>query len=748
MSKNWISKDYKAIEIAKEIKEGIIKVPQYQRGQVWKESQKEKLMDSIKSGYPFGSILLYKKTDNDYQLIDGLQRVSTIYEYIYYPGKYFKQYKISSQILEGIYDVLNVTGNKELIKQNLNKYIHDWVIKSSKTLEDVKNLSDIECAEYLTKEHFSCNSDTILEIAKVLKKEFNIFRSECEELIDIEIPAIVYEGDPDNLPEVFNRINSRGTPLSKYQILSATWTLYEYKIIKPELSEIIPYVDSFYKNIINNNFSIEGYDIQNIHDTRKLNFFQILFGFGKLISHHYPYLFSPSKKDEDIESCGFNLVNACVGNKNSKLANLPKIIQTLFPSDDEFNKFLINIISSIENVYKSFKPYLEFKLNKRNDSKSIYHSEFQICSVIANYFNCRYATYVYDDKTNEIVGRSIKLEDSNKDYTTYRKEFKENAFKKYLIDILNDNWRGSGDHNLNIVALDKNYYTEVITSEKMNNELDHWFDEINSRKEYRKVANPKSADKLLLSVIYSHSFSAFEQNDDITYDIEHLVPKGKLKMLIKNITTGEQQNGLPISSFANICLLREEVNRKKKDKTLYEDDNYLKKLKEKDISINEIEARFSFTTKKDLEWTNREYLDFSDLKKEYFSFLNNRFSIIKDKIIGNLFFNQKKYDFYNAKKSNDFINNLNVEESTLIYISNKNNSYQDLNSFEKEIWDIIRNIPGCEFELSDIYNYKERLQKLYPNNKHIESKIRQNLQKLRDKSYIEFMSSGKYKRLK
>ena len=84
----------------------------------------------------------------------------------------------------------------------------------------------------------------------------------------------------------------------------------------------------------------------------------------------------------------------------------------------------------------------------------------------------------------------------------------------------------------------------------------------------------------------------------------------------------------------------------------------------------------------------------------------------------------------------------------MIYISNKNNSYQDLNSFEKEIWDIIRDIPGCEFELSDIYNYKERLQKLYPNNKHIESKIRQNLQKLRDKSYIEFMSSGKYKRLK
>lgn len=47
-----------------------------------------------------------------------------------------------------------------------------------------------------------------------------------------------------------------------------------------------------------------------------------------------------------------------------------------------------------------------------------------------------------------------------------------------------------------------------------------------------------------------------------------------------------------------------------------------------------------------------------------------------------------------------------------------------------------------------MYNYKDELEELYPNNNNLESKIRQNLQHLRDKGYIEFISRGKYRRLK
>ena len=61
MSK-WETKIYKASDLIEQIKSKNIKIPHYQRGQVWKDSQKETLIDSIKKGYPFGTILLYEKS--------------------------------------------------------------------------------------------------------------------------------------------------------------------------------------------------------------------------------------------------------------------------------------------------------------------------------------------------------------------------------------------------------------------------------------------------------------------------------------------------------------------------------------------------------------------------------------------------------------------------------------------------------------------------------------------------------------
>ncbi len=50
-----------------------------------------------------------------------------------------------------------------------------------------------------------------------------------------------------------------------------------------------------------------------------------------------------------------------------------------------------------------------------------------------------------------------------------------------------------------------------------------------------------------------------------------------------------------------------------------------------------------------------------------------------------------------------------------------------------------------EFVLDDIYKFEGELNKLHPDNKHIKDKIRQQLQFLRDKGYLFFVGSGKYK---
>ena len=50
-----------------------------------------------------------------------------------------------------------------------------------------------------------------------------------------------------------------------------------------------------------------------------------------------------------------------------------------------------------------------------------------------------------------------------------------------------------------------------------------------------------------------------------------------------------------------------------------------------------------------------------------------------------------------------------------------------------------------EFELDDVYAFEGRLSELYPGNRNVRPKIRQQLQVLRDQGYLEFVSRGRYR---
>lgn len=55
---------------------------------------------------------------------------------------------------------------------------------------------------------------------------------------------------------------------------------------------------------------------------------------------------------------------------------------------------------------------------------------------------------------------------------------------------------------------------------------------------------------------------------------------------------------------------------------------------------------------------------------------------------------------------------------------------------------------GESFTLNDIYNFKNEFSGTYPDNEHVEEKIRQTLQYLRDDGILEFINNnGFYKRL-
>jgi len=59
--------------------------------------------------------------------------------------------------------------------------------------------------------------------------------------------------------------------------------------------------------------------------------------------------------------------------------------------------------------------------------------------------------------------------------------------------------------------------------------------------------------------------------------------------------------------------------------------------------------------------------------------------------------------------------------------------------------DDLRLQPGERFELVDVYAFEDRLSALYPENRHVRAKIRQQLQVLRDEGYVEFLGGGEYR---
>lgn len=63
-----------------------------------------------------------------------------------------------------------------------------------------------------------------------------------------------------------------------------------------------------------------------------------------------------------------------------------------------------------------------------------------------------------------------------------------------------------------------------------------------------------------------------------------------------------------------------------------------------------------------------------------------------------------------------------------------------------DIMRCIDTLDNDEFRLSELYEFEEELQSLHPNNHHVQAKIRQQLQFLRDMGYVEFCGRGYYRR--
>lgn len=572
-----------------------IVVPMFQRGKRWSKKQEQVFIDSLIKGYPVGTMLFYETFEDNkrtYILVDGLQRGNSIKKYMTNPTEFFYDDSISDEFCASVLKLLKQDGKSDYgtIRTILTNFI-----KKQKTF---KNLQYFSVAKEIV-DYFGVGYEPIESLIEMISLFFEERQDLYDKIASTVIPVIVYTGDESNLPDIFDRINSKGTPLDQYEVYAAAWPVNEKYVISN--TEIIEYIVRKYDSFVEDGFQIHGYSREEMRSTRKVNAFEFLFGYSKYLVNKYDILgFNKNIPDDTVNPLAFELVNACL-NDTDRIRTLYKNLREI-----DLDTLEKEVCNAIEYVNDAISVVTKFKGNSRNANK-IFHSKYQVLSMISTTFKEMYA----DGQYSEMAAT----------WNERKSVIAKNLVQYYVYDIITNYWSEGGTGKIHAAAKPNRYMTE-ISSRAWMVALDSFFERSMLRSETKKVASPKSEEYVVLNCIYMKTFTAMDQLSIDRFDVEHIAPKEQMRKLIESCN-GE---GLPISCIANLCYLPEYVNRSKKDKNFYQDKKYLLHVK-----LEEVESKYSFTEAEDLEWMDMPYEegDFEVLKEYYTDYCTKRFDKMK-----------------------------------------------------------------------------------------------------------------------
>lgn len=576
-----------------------ISIPKFQRTLVWGRDQQKEFIDSIKNGFPVGAILLYKSTEKDgqttYNLIDGLQRSTALSKYMQSPTQFFDETNLTQDVVNIIFNYIS-GKNLSVTKENVIEQTIKWINELG-GFKETDGFSSSDLAASLDESlQLDLSKEESRELTKRIVPELDKIKSDSD-ITKVELPVLVYYGEQSNLPLIFQRLNSKGTQLSKYQIYAATWI--SYNTFKIKNTDIIKGIKLKYESLIEEGYEVDGYESSKFTSS-DFSVFEYLFGLGKLLCEKYSYLFGTSSKSEQEDSIGFNIMNICLNLPFDKMHELPEVFLK-----KDVQKLENALLDSIEFVFNCLKGHITLKMNKRRKIP-IVHSEYQIVSMIGKVFNCK-----YDKEFNENTG-----------WKTSKEKLINNLEYYYLYDIIRNFWRGTGDTKAYELA-NNDRYEITIEKKSWESALDEWFREEMQKREFGRKRIP-DVSILFYKYLYTYSLTAYEELSGIEYDIEHLVPVDRLNDI-------KGTKGIPINVFPNLCLLDSKLNNQKKALTFYE---YFDKQvsdgeltpPQADLEIEKVE-KYSHTLRADLNFVNNS-MTFNE--KEYRNFLNNRYDKVKD----------------------------------------------------------------------------------------------------------------------
>ncbi|NOG31768.1 DUF262 domain-containing protein [Halomonas sp. TBZ9] len=209
--------------LIRRIDEGDIKIPAFQRGYVWNQSQVIELLESVVAEFPIGSVLLWnteeklKSTRNiaGYKIpergenypvnyaLDGQQRMASIY------GVFSQQtvqepddtgYNPNPDIFEISYDFIS------------SSFVPNNEVKNADAAIPLRSLLDVQTL--------------IPALGSLDSKYHQRAQSLASQFLNYEVPVVTIENrNREDVGLIFERINNTGTKLGPLDLMTAwTWT--------------------------------------------------------------------------------------------------------------------------------------------------------------------------------------------------------------------------------------------------------------------------------------------------------------------------------------------------------------------------------------------------------------------------------------------------------------------------------------------------------------------------------------------
>jgi len=195
--------DFNVMTLFSFVESGAVKIPGFQRNFVWDITRSSKLIESLILGLPVPQIFLYEQARNSFLVIDGQQRLMSIY---YFVKKRFPRKEMRVELRE-IFDQEGKIPDDVL---HDDRFFQTFNLKLPEKIPGVKSIFK------------GLNYSTLGDY----KTQFDL-----RPLRNIIVKQNTPDGDDSSMYEIFNRLNTGGINLRPQEIRTSMYHSSFYEML-------------------------------------------------------------------------------------------------------------------------------------------------------------------------------------------------------------------------------------------------------------------------------------------------------------------------------------------------------------------------------------------------------------------------------------------------------------------------------------------------------------------------------------